>query len=263
MDQENKLAYVENYLKKYFDEMFINDIKMIKNKDLQFTFPYILLVSSGIDFLGGLEKGFKGENVGNRFRGFIENWMVKINKLYGDKRISEIIYNPARCGSSHQAIYKKEIESSSWLYPKDKHLHHMVDLEGKDRIFLHALQFVEDFLEAQDLFRKQYISKNIHNVYKNLFDMLQEPEISGFSDLIKYLKSKGKTFEAEKAIQKNPKIKEYNKKTVRIKSINESECIPSAAPIEETSTTTSTTSTSTSISKSTDRDISYTHPPEP
>ena len=71
--------------------------------------------------------------------------MGKINDLYRYDGMSKIIYSSVRCGSSHQAMYKKEIESSSWLYPSEKHLNHMVDLKGTDRIHLHALQFCDDF----------------------------------------------------------------------------------------------------------------------
>ena len=51
MDKTEKLDFIEKYLKDYFDEMLIEDIRKIEAKGLHFTFPYILLVSTGIDFL--------------------------------------------------------------------------------------------------------------------------------------------------------------------------------------------------------------------
>lgn len=49
MKIQEKRIYVEDYLKKYFDEWIIKDINMMKKKNLRFTLPYILLVSAGID----------------------------------------------------------------------------------------------------------------------------------------------------------------------------------------------------------------------
>jgi len=111
--------------------------------------------------------------------------------------MSKIIYKSIRCGSSHQAIYKKGVESSSEIYPRDKHLHLRIRLRGEDRIFIHALQFADDFIEAQKLYRKEYINQNIDTVYENLLAMLQEEKIEEFAGLVSYLGSKGLTFEGE------------------------------------------------------------------
>lgn len=246
MNQQEKLIFIENYLKTYFDDMLLKDIKIIRDNNLEFTLPYILLVSAGIDFLGSLAKGFNSAS-SDRSRYFIKEWMGKINDLYNDERMNEIIYKSARCGSSHQAIYKKEIESSSWLYPRDKHLYHMVDKNGKDRVFIHALQFVDDFFCAQNLFRQLYIKFNYNSVHENLVDMIQEKKMSEFSILIEDLKSRGLTFDADKFIQNNPRVKDYNKETLRIKSINGDECIPSVAPEEIPTNMSSSASASASL----------------
>jgi len=196
MNLQEKLTYIEDYLSTYFDEMLVKDIIMIKDKDLHFTLPYILLASAGVDFLGGLAKGFR-EKSGRRSCYFIKEWMGRVNELYGYEGMSEIIYNLIRCGSSHQGIYKKGVESSSEIYPRDKHLHLRSRPGGEDRIFIHALQFADDFIEAQKLYRKEYINQNIDTVHENLLAMLQEEKMKGFVGLVSYLRSKGLTFKDE------------------------------------------------------------------
>ena len=198
MTKQEELNFIKNYLEKYFDKWIINDIAIIRKNDPQFTIPYILLVSSGIDFLGMLEQGFKINKQGEvreRFCYFIENWMgnENINSLYKDKRMSKVIYKSARCGLSHQTIFKQEIGSLSNPHLQNKHLHCYKDSDGKDKIFIHALQFVDDFNKAQKLFREQYIEENINEVYNNLQNMLKEKN-SDFADLILYLENKGFTF---------------------------------------------------------------------
>ena len=229
MNTQQKLDCIEDYLRKYFDGFVLKDIEMIRDANLEFTIPYVLLVSTGIDFLGLLAKGF---NCGSSVRScyFIEEWMSRINALYKDKRVSKIIYISGRCGASHQAIYKKEVESTSWLYPQDKHLNHMVDVDGEDKVFVHALQLVDDFINAQHLFRQEYITSNIDSVYGNLRDMLEESTIDGFQDLINELKGRGLTFKAEDIIQHSPRIKSYDKSTKEIIDIDGNKVEPSKPP---------------------------------
>lgn len=241
MGMQEKLEYVEKYLKERFEEWLVNDMRMIKDKKLHFTFPYVLLVGAGVDFLGLLIKGFRS---GSEMRScyFIEEWMGRVNPLYKNVKISAIIYESARCGSSHQAVYKKEIESSSFAYPADKHLYHIKSLDGRDRIFIHAWQFVDDFIKAQQLFRNEYVKQNPENVFNNLQEMLGEKIIKGFEELVKELKKDGKSFDAEKELNNNPKVKSVDKENSRMRLCkNDDDCVPSAAPYLEADTISCTT----------------------
>ena len=236
MTSEQKLDYIEEYLRKYFDRFLLKDIVMIKDTNLEFTIPYVLLVSTGVDFLGGLSQGFckiengrKRGNSSDRFRAFIKEWFGRINSHYQIQGIPEIIYSSTRCGASHQSIYKKEVESASYIYPRDKHLHHMIDIYGEDRICIHALQLVDDFIEAQNLFREKYIKQNIDDVYTHLNDMLNESD-ADFPRLINDLKSKGLTFKAEDVIPHSPKVKSYDKATKKITNTDGDDVPPSAPP---------------------------------
>ena len=219
METTDKLSFVENYLSKYFDEMLINDINEIIKRELHFTFPYVLLVSTGIDFLGGLAQGFDNNGKNNSERRscyFIEVWMGKVNPSYNNEKMSKVIYKSVRCGASHQAMYKKGVESSSRAYPEEKHLHHLVSIKGEDRIFIHALRFVKDFISAQRLFRDEFIKASPEVVYSNLVAMLSADPIDGFDVLCKQLKGQGLTFDAKDALHNNLIVKSFDPETERI-----------------------------------------------
>lgn len=194
-----KLSFLEYYLKKYFDDMLIRDIDKIieNNKDSKFTLPYILLVCAGIDFLGGLTEGFKDNNSNPRSRNFIKDWMSKADSIYREEEIGIIIYSLVRCGSSHQSIYKKGIEISSEPHLYDQHISLRTIKNSKDRIFMHALHFVDDFKKAQNSYRKEYISENIIDVYKHLTNMLKKDEKKDkFNNLAKFLYGMNRLFDA-------------------------------------------------------------------
>lgn len=178
----SNLQTLNNYFEKYIDRMLIKDIKLLKarNDELRFSYPYILLVCSCIDLFGGIEKDFtRPDGRGNseeRFIWFITEWMGKVNSLYKEKSLAYLIYDSWRCGIVHQATLKTGFETSSYMYPRNKHLHLIKDNE---RIFIHSLQFADDLIEAQKLYRK-YINDNAKNVvyieslYNHLLNMIGE-----------------------------------------------------------------------------------------
>ena len=212
----DKLKFLNDYLKTYFDEMLIKDIRLIKDKNLHFTYPYVLLVSAGIDFLGGLEEGFKDNNSKQRSKHFIENWMGQFNSLYKHTEISTILYVVCRCGASHEGIYKPGIEVSSWSYRRDKHLHHVIDFQGKDKIFIHAFQLLDDFMTAKKLYRT-HLKTNYETPYKNLIDLLSQKPKPEVLDAINYLKDQGLSFDANKEASENPEVEDFDPTTYRIK----------------------------------------------
>lgn len=193
-EKAKKLGYINKYLKKYFDDWLIKDILLMQKKELKFTLPYILLVSAGIDFLGGLTDGFKS-SPSKRSKNFIKVWMGKINPSYEIDGMSELLYCNVRCGASHQAIYKRNVTCScdQYVYPLDKHLHLDSRFGYEGRVIIQVFQFIEDFIEAQGLYKKEYINKHVESVYENLKVMLNE-ENKHTKNVIKNLKDKNLTF---------------------------------------------------------------------
>lgn len=197
----DNLQKLNNYFEKYIDEMLIRDIELIKarNDEFKFSYPYLLLVCSCIDLFGGIEKGFKSStgqgNSRERFEGFITEWMSKVNLLYKEESLAYLIYDSWRSGVMHQATLKKGFETSSYLYSREKHLHYIKESE---RIFIHSLQFADDLIEAQKLYR-QHISDNANNsgyielLYTNLRNMFEEVNVKKeqkFDELKKILEDK-------------------------------------------------------------------------
>jgi len=179
---DDYLQKLNIYFEKYIDRMLIKDIELLKerNDELKFSYPYILLVCSCIDLFGGIEKGFtKPNGQGNsqeRFEWFITEWMGEVNTLYKEKSLAYLIYDSWRCGVAHQATLKKGFETSSYMYSRDKHLYYIKD---NDRIFVHSLQFADDLIEAQKMYRKHINNKAgniayIELLYNHLLDMMGE-----------------------------------------------------------------------------------------
>lgn len=179
---EDNLQKLNNYFERCIEGMIVKDIRLLEknNDEFRFSYPYILLVCSCIDFFGGIEKDFKKpneqRNSRERFTWFVTEWMGKVNHLYGKISLADLIYDSWRNGIMHQATLKKGFEASSCSYPRAKHLHYM---KANDRIFIHALQFADDFIEAQKRYR-EHINNNADNVgyikllYSHLSNMIGE-----------------------------------------------------------------------------------------
>lgn len=186
MEIEEKKQYIKTYLKNYFYRWLIKDIKIIlrimEDEKIEFTLPIVLLVCSGIDFSGGLMCGFKSDNVGSRSKLYIKEWMGRINNLYADEDISEVIYNLVRCGSVHQAMYKKGVEIIS-----DSSIDIHLCLSKSGNILVNTFQFANDFIKAHRCFRKEYINNNIEDVFQNLHSMVKSTK--NFSGLRKRLRA--------------------------------------------------------------------------
>ena len=209
----NDLQKLNDYFSKYIDRMLIRDIEVMKirNDELRFSYPYILLVCSCIDFFGGIEKGFsKPDGQGNsreRFQWFITEWMAKVNPLYKEDGLASLIYDSWRCGLVHQATLKRGFEACSYRYcdymERDKHLHLIKDEEGRNkRILIHALQFTDDFIEAQRMYR-QYINDHCANISyltslnHHRLDMIREYKHEteqSFNQFINLLERRGLVF---------------------------------------------------------------------
>ena len=207
----DSLRKLNKYFEDYIDSMIIKDIELVKerNDEFKFSYPYILLVCSGIDLFGGIEKGFfrsdGRDNSKKRFIWFITEWMGKVNDLYKEQSLAYLIYESWRCGVVHQATIKKGFETSSYLYPRNKHLYYM---EDKDKIFVHSLQFADDFIEAQKMYR-EYINDNVADasyvdlLYNHLLGMMEEykdKKEQNLSELTEILKKGDLIFNSSSAV---------------------------------------------------------------
>ena len=195
MSKINNVKDIEKFLEDVIDSYIISDInKLIEiNEKHETSYPYLALAFSGIDFFGTLEKGIKNKdgtnkkNVGERFCWFIKEWMGKVNLLYKEECLARLIYNSCRNGILHNALLKNTFIISSFSIPKSEHLH----LISKNSVFLHSIQFAEDFIEAQKKYR-EYISSSTEKTYidelcKNLNHLLDENKKANQSDTEKII----------------------------------------------------------------------------
>jgi len=210
MSQDN-LQKLNIFFDKYIDRMLIRDIELIKsrNDEFRFSYPYILLASSCIDLFGGIEKGFTDSsghsNSKDRFMWFVRKWMGQINRLYREESLAYLIYDSWRCGVSHQATLKRGFETSSYMYSRGKHLHYIND---NKRVFIHSIQFVDDMVAAQKLYRKSINDKAsdsgyIDSLYQHLADMIgDENQIrtTHLDQLIQILQQNNLTFDSSSSI---------------------------------------------------------------
>jgi len=232
----NTLQKLNNYFEKYIERMLIKDIELLKarNDKLKFSYPYILLTCSGIDLFGGIEKDFKKPdgrgNSSERFTWFITEWMGKVNPLYKESSLAYLIYDSWRCGVVHQATLKKGFETSSFMYSRDKHLHL---IEDNGRIFIHAIQFADDFIEAQKRYRK-YINENatntiyIESLYSHLLNMIGENKNKKnkyFNQFSKFLQENNLVFESTSSSTKSASQETITRLP--------DDAVPSAAPEED------------------------------
>lgn len=214
--------------------MLIQDIDLLKanNDKFKFSYPYVLLTCSCIDLFGGIEKGFK-EKPGNsreRFMWFITEWLGKVNPLYKKNSLAYLIYDSWRCGVVHQATLKKGFEASSYMYPRNKHLHYIKD---NKRIFIHSIQFADDFIEAQKIYRK-YVNNSaannsyIKSLYSHLLNMMEENKDKKnkcFDQFTKFLQKNRLVFKS--------KITSTNSVSQEMVTRLPDDVTPSAAPEED------------------------------
>ena len=96
----------------------------------------------------------------------------------------------------HQATLKKGFETSSYMYPREKHLNYITD---NGRVFIHSLQFADDLIEAQKKYRKQ-INDNAGNttyvdlLYNHLLDMMGDETKQCFDRFVKFLQDNNLVF---------------------------------------------------------------------
>jgi len=122
--------------------------------------------------------------------------MGKINSLYKNADLAYLIYDSWRCCVVHQATLKKGFETSSYMYPREKHLNYITD---NGRVFIHSLQFADDLIEAQKKYRKQ-INDNAGNttyvdlLYNHLLDMMGDETKQCFDRFVKFLQDNNLVF---------------------------------------------------------------------
>ena len=161
---------IEEFLRTFIDGHIVADVrKLIEiNDEHRTSYPYLALAFCGIDLLGAIAEG---GSVEHRFCWFMEEWMGKVNPLYGNEHLGMLLYDSCRNGIFHNAILKNTFTVSSYRYPQSIHLHL---LSNERLVFLHSIKFAEDFIEAQAMYRRHISSVTDKEYIKGLCRRLNE-----------------------------------------------------------------------------------------
>jgi len=139
----------------------LGDLQTIElNREcLPMSFPQVLLVFSGIEFLISLifpQKGSKTYRVST----YISNFMpCTYDRNVGDTTLGAFLYDSLRSGLAHYGNVKGDIVVDHDIAALSYHLK-WVPHEGKRRLFVHGYQFAADFVESVERV-KDRISKGI------------------------------------------------------------------------------------------------------
>lgn len=139
---EHPIKYVKHDLQEY--------LQLIERKDINVSFPYLLLCFASMDLLGGLKHGFNGKH-SNRIMWFISTWLSEANDRYSDPKIPKFLVDFARGGLVHKACVQHPLfvnHTADW-----RALHLTTGGEGLIRI--HTPTFVDETVQAiEDCIRR-------------------------------------------------------------------------------------------------------------
>ena len=129
--------------------------------------PYLLVTCSAIDFLGNLhyDKQVLDKNIGDGFKHYVSNFLMKVNTIYGLTGVSDLIYKIIRCGQVHEAIVKPGIYIGK-RNKRDEHLKylsispHRSIINVPKWVYFDVRIFAEDFLESLQYFEKEFAVQN-------------------------------------------------------------------------------------------------------
>lgn len=154
-----------NDLKHYVDQVLkyiCGDIEHLQEKAVTVSFPYLFLSFAGIDFLGGLGRGFRLDNSRQRSCWFIGNWMSKVNPKYSNSnpedKLSQAsyLYKFARSGLTHMACVQRSVNVDTSPPWRQYHLQYST---GSDQIvFVHPILFADEFIKAAQIFLEDLYS---------------------------------------------------------------------------------------------------------
>jgi len=158
----------------------LHDLKILQAnpKMLPMSFPQILLVFSGIEFLSALLY-VKGSHSGKVSK-YISEWMPEeYNREIGDTTMGTFLYDSLRSGLVHFGNVKEDIVVDHDAKAGRFHLI-WTSYRGKERLFIHGNQFAAHFQESVEKLKKGIRSNtvNLTEMQKNAQKLKKELEKS-------------------------------------------------------------------------------------
>jgi len=142
-DKQDAIQLIENGL-----QYILGDLQTLHDNRKQFpmSYPQILLVFSGMEYLGALlySKGSYSRKVEN----YISKWMPKgYNRREGNTSLGRFLYDSLRSGLVHYGNVKGDIVVDHDKNAQEHHLSWVV-YKGRRRLFIHGFQFASDFKDS-------------------------------------------------------------------------------------------------------------------
>ncbi len=155
--------------------MLLDDVCVMTDKLLPWTTtPIILMVCSGIDFLGGLLEGFNSSSSA-RFKKFLKKYMARVNSEYGDADLADYMYKHVRSKVTHEYFASRLFHEHN-----NATTHHLsiLNMNGREILFLHPVCFKEEFVSAVDLLTEDLKTdaKFQKTAIENYLGMFKEPD---------------------------------------------------------------------------------------
>lgn len=165
----NKKKIVEDFLDFIFDKTLKKDLQQMILHPEGLDFGIIILVCSGIELIGALDRGNLEES-GNRFKATLKEYFPSRYNKYKDT-----LYICYRCGLAHQAFIKSRTATARNPKYKDYHLYG-VNIEDKEILFIHPDVFTYDFFKAIEEYRKSLNSnsKKINSAYEAIQEICKQ-----------------------------------------------------------------------------------------
>ena len=143
---KNKKEIVDGFLTIVFDETSFVDLKQMLAHPQGLDFGIISLVCSGIELIGALDYGRRG-NSGGRFKKALRKYFPTRYHKY-----QATLWQRYRNGLAHQAFIKPGTATARNPDYKELHLWGVI-AEGEEVLFIHPDVLADDFFQAVARFR--------------------------------------------------------------------------------------------------------------
>ena len=161
--------YIEETLKYIF-----GDLTEIMSREVPASYPLVLLVFAGIEFLSRLL--YDDPTNESRSSRFFLNWMSEQDARYGyggmdiQRSFGAYLYKFARSALAHSASVQDLVAVEHKDDERNNHLKYVRHKSGRRILLIHSYQFSDDFISAADavLERIAEDTKFCHDVGKRI-----------------------------------------------------------------------------------------------
>jgi hypothetical protein len=147
----------------------LEEIALPKDRRPRSSFPAILTCFSGMDFLGALISGNKGNHAKERVQAFLKGPMAKIDPRYSE--IAADLYSMLRKPLVHCGTMAGYFLIDSDISFRDQHLMRVIR-DDREYVALHTATFVQHFLAAAELTQGDLLNRPHPNELTDILNVI-------------------------------------------------------------------------------------------